>query len=147
MAAKMTATKAKKHWHCEGFVRTGCGGKGAKVVDLVRGKKELKEKHETMQKQLDAEIDAGKKKEAETAAKVHKAAEKAAEKVVKEAEKAAKRKNKPKKVGASKAKKTTTTKQHHELSQAEKEKKALAAVKAVMEGKPVKAPKAKTRKK
>ena len=83
-AAKKSA--AKKHWHCEGFVRTGCGGRGAKVVDLKRGKEELEQKHTKMQKDLDAEIEGAKAREAAESKAVAEAAQAAATKAAKEAQ-------------------------------------------------------------
>jgi hypothetical protein len=80
------APKAKvvKHWECQGFVRTGCG-KNAAVVDLVRGKKELKEKHAAMQTDLDREIETAKARETANGKAVAEAAHQAAEAAAKKA--------------------------------------------------------------
>ena len=83
----MAADKKKKHWHCEGFVRTGCGGRDARVVDLERGKRELEEKGKAMQADLDREIQAAKTREAAEAAKVAEASQKAADKAAKATQK------------------------------------------------------------
>jgi len=78
-APKEKKPKEMQHWGCTGFVRTGCGGRGARVVDLKRGKAELLEKHDAMQKDFDAEIKAAAAKEVEDEKRIAKAAEEAAQ--------------------------------------------------------------------
>lgn len=81
-----SGSKTKKHWQCEGFVRTGCGGRGARVVDLKRGKEELEGKHKKMQEDLDREIVSAEKRESDEGKVVAEAAQTAAAKAAKAAQ-------------------------------------------------------------
>jgi hypothetical protein len=78
---KVAERAGQKTWTCrsEIGVRSGCG-KNAKVVDLVRHKRELAEKVEKAQADLDKEIETAKQIEADKAKKVAEAAAAGAEK-------------------------------------------------------------------
>lgn len=80
--------KKTKFWGCTGFVKTGCGGRGARVVDLEAAKVHIDAQAKEMKEALDREIETGKTKEAEHAARVAKVAQDAADKAAKKEQKA-----------------------------------------------------------